>query len=202
MNGQYWHFSVPPGLQLSCFTGCIYNNIEFQWCSTQIIHFLTTYQCNKLLVFVHFCSKALMNSVFLFHCRIRDTSNKPRKEYIPKPRTSLDFSISENHNGGIHSARSPGESGNTNLIVQKHVQKLAWVDTLQSFIRESHTFVCLKNRIYLTVQGRFWASFYLPMIFFPLTRSMFLFLLWILKLKPVLKWWSSQFSQHFYSLFN
>ncbi|KAM7394382.1 hypothetical protein PAMP_021189 [Pampus punctatissimus] len=39
--------------------------------------------------------------------RIRDASNKPRKEYIPKPRTSLDFSISENHNGGIHSARSP-----------------------------------------------------------------------------------------------
>ncbi|XP_071767794.1 SH3 domain containing GRB2 like 2a, endophilin A1 [Centroberyx gerrardi] len=41
--------------------------------------------------------------------RIRDASNKPRKEFIPKPRTSLDFSISENHNGGIHSgpARSP-----------------------------------------------------------------------------------------------
>ncbi|XP_060948856.1 SH3 domain containing GRB2 like 2a, endophilin A1 isoform X1 [Limanda limanda] len=40
--------------------------------------------------------------------RIRDTTVKPRKEYLPKPRTSLDFSsISENHNGGIHSARSP-----------------------------------------------------------------------------------------------
>uniref|UniRef100_A0A668AGZ9 SH3 domain containing GRB2 like 2a, endophilin A1 n=1 Tax=Myripristis murdjan TaxID=586833 RepID=A0A668AGZ9_9TELE len=41
--------------------------------------------------------------------RIRDASNKPRKEFLPKPRTSLDFSISENHNGGIHSgaARSP-----------------------------------------------------------------------------------------------
>ncbi|XP_056136269.1 SH3 domain containing GRB2 like 2a, endophilin A1 [Lampris incognitus] len=41
--------------------------------------------------------------------RIRDASIKPRKEYIPKPRTSMDFSISENHNGGIHSgaARSP-----------------------------------------------------------------------------------------------
>ncbi|TKS68330.1 Endophilin-A1 Endophilin-1 SH3 domain-containing GRB2-like protein 1 SH3p4 [Collichthys lucidus] len=39
--------------------------------------------------------------------RIRDTSTKPRKEFTPKPRTSLDFSISENHNGGIHSARSP-----------------------------------------------------------------------------------------------
>nr|XP_046272446.1 SH3 domain containing GRB2 like 2a, endophilin A1 isoform X5 [Scatophagus argus] len=42
--------------------------------------------------------------------RIRETSNKPRKEYFPKPRTSLDFSISENHNGGIHSARSPARS--------------------------------------------------------------------------------------------
>uniref|UniRef100_A0A3Q2PTQ1 SH3 domain containing GRB2 like 2a, endophilin A1 n=1 Tax=Fundulus heteroclitus TaxID=8078 RepID=A0A3Q2PTQ1_FUNHE len=39
--------------------------------------------------------------------RIRDTSNKPRKEFAPKPRTSLDFSIIENHNGGIHGARSP-----------------------------------------------------------------------------------------------
>ncbi|XP_028258659.1 SH3 domain containing GRB2 like 2a, endophilin A1 isoform X2 [Parambassis ranga] len=42
--------------------------------------------------------------------RIRDASGKPRKEYVPKPRTSLDFSISENHNGGIHSARSPARS--------------------------------------------------------------------------------------------
>ncbi|XP_054875848.1 SH3 domain containing GRB2 like 2a, endophilin A1 isoform X1 [Poeciliopsis prolifica] len=40
--------------------------------------------------------------------QIRDTSTKPRKEFVPKPRTSLDFSISENHNGGIHGARSPG----------------------------------------------------------------------------------------------
>ncbi|XP_062334863.1 SH3 domain containing GRB2 like 2a, endophilin A1 isoform X2 [Osmerus eperlanus] len=50
--------------------------------------------------------------------RIRDSSNKPRKEFVPKPRTSMDFSISENHNGGIHSgsakspARSPGEDYN------------------------------------------------------------------------------------------
>ncbi|XP_072318967.1 SH3 domain containing GRB2 like 2a, endophilin A1 isoform X4 [Eucyclogobius newberryi] len=39
--------------------------------------------------------------------RIRDTSNKPRKEFLPKPRTSLDLVISENHNGGIGGARSP-----------------------------------------------------------------------------------------------
>ncbi|XP_070406216.1 SH3 domain containing GRB2 like 2a, endophilin A1 isoform X3 [Nothobranchius furzeri] len=40
--------------------------------------------------------------------RIRDSSNKPRKEFIPKPRTSLDLCISENLNGGLHGARSPG----------------------------------------------------------------------------------------------
>uniref|UniRef100_H3D0D6 SH3 domain containing GRB2 like 2a, endophilin A1 n=1 Tax=Tetraodon nigroviridis TaxID=99883 RepID=H3D0D6_TETNG len=42
--------------------------------------------------------------------RIREASGKPRKEFVPKPRTSLDFSISENHNGGIHGARSPARS--------------------------------------------------------------------------------------------
>ncbi|XP_034043497.1 SH3 domain containing GRB2 like 2a, endophilin A1 isoform X3 [Thalassophryne amazonica] len=42
--------------------------------------------------------------------RIREASSKPRKEYVPKPRTSLDFSISENYNGGIHGARSPARS--------------------------------------------------------------------------------------------
>lgn len=46
---------------------------------------------------------------------------------MPKPRTSLDFSISENHNGGIHSARSPGETLNMKLSVQKHAQKLVLV---------------------------------------------------------------------------
>ncbi|XP_062386678.1 SH3 domain containing GRB2 like 2a, endophilin A1 [Sardina pilchardus] len=42
--------------------------------------------------------------------RIREASNKPRKEFVPKPRTSMDFTPSENHNGGIgHSgpSRSP-----------------------------------------------------------------------------------------------
>uniref|UniRef100_A0A3Q0SVY9 SH3 domain containing GRB2 like 2a, endophilin A1 n=1 Tax=Amphilophus citrinellus TaxID=61819 RepID=A0A3Q0SVY9_AMPCI len=39
--------------------------------------------------------------------RIRDTSNKPKKEFVPKPRTSMDFSINLNQNGGVHSARSP-----------------------------------------------------------------------------------------------
>ncbi|MED6291202.1 Endophilin-A1 [Characodon lateralis] len=42
--------------------------------------------------------------------RIREISNKPRKDFMPKPRTSLDLSISENYNGGIHGARSPGET--------------------------------------------------------------------------------------------
>ncbi|XP_034750708.1 SH3 domain containing GRB2 like 2a, endophilin A1 isoform X5 [Etheostoma cragini] len=40
--------------------------------------------------------------------RIKDTTVKPKKEYTPKPRTSLDLSIIENHNGGLHGARSPG----------------------------------------------------------------------------------------------
>ncbi|XP_028452000.1 SH3 domain containing GRB2 like 2a, endophilin A1 isoform X13 [Perca fluviatilis] len=43
--------------------------------------------------------------------RIKDTAVKPRKEFAPKPRTSLDFSsISENHNGGLHGARSPART--------------------------------------------------------------------------------------------
>ncbi|KAL4640455.1 endophilin-A1-like isoform X2 [Arapaima gigas] len=45
--------------------------------------------------------------------RIREASAKPRKEFVPKPRTSMDFTLSENHNGGItHSgpARSSGRS--------------------------------------------------------------------------------------------
>ncbi|XP_018591507.1 SH3 domain containing GRB2 like 2a, endophilin A1 isoform X2 [Scleropages formosus] len=45
--------------------------------------------------------------------RIREASTKPRKEFMPKPRTSMDFSSSENHNGGISHgapARSPGRS--------------------------------------------------------------------------------------------
>uniref|UniRef100_H2LS86 SH3 domain containing GRB2 like 2a, endophilin A1 n=2 Tax=Oryzias latipes TaxID=8090 RepID=H2LS86_ORYLA len=36
--------------------------------------------------------------------RIREASGKPRKEYVPKPRPSLDFSITETHNGGMHGA--------------------------------------------------------------------------------------------------
>ncbi|KAG7459046.1 hypothetical protein MATL_G00227030 [Megalops atlanticus] len=42
--------------------------------------------------------------------RIREASTKPRKEFVPKPRTSMDFSSNENHNGGIShsgSAKSP-----------------------------------------------------------------------------------------------
>ncbi|XP_034750770.1 SH3 domain containing GRB2 like 2a, endophilin A1 isoform X12 [Etheostoma cragini] len=42
--------------------------------------------------------------------RIKDTTVKPKKEYTPKPRTSLDLSIIENHNGGLHGARSPARS--------------------------------------------------------------------------------------------
>uniref|UniRef100_A0A3B3SU83 Endophilin-A1-like n=1 Tax=Paramormyrops kingsleyae TaxID=1676925 RepID=A0A3B3SU83_9TELE len=45
--------------------------------------------------------------------RIRDASAKPRKEYVPKPRTSMDFYTSENQNGGPGyqgSAKSPRRS--------------------------------------------------------------------------------------------
>lgn len=52
----------------------------------------------------------LLSRMSFLYARIRDTSNKPRKEFVPKPRTSMDFSISENHNGGLHGARSPGEA--------------------------------------------------------------------------------------------
>ncbi|XP_016322159.1 SH3 domain containing GRB2 like 2b, endophilin A1 [Sinocyclocheilus anshuiensis] len=41
--------------------------------------------------------------------RIKDMSNKPRKEYIPKPRMELQLP-SENHDGGINSAKSPARS--------------------------------------------------------------------------------------------
>ncbi|KAL1249205.1 hypothetical protein QQF64_020210 [Cirrhinus molitorella] len=41
--------------------------------------------------------------------RIKDMSIKPRKEYTPKPRMELQLP-SENHNGGINSAKSPARS--------------------------------------------------------------------------------------------
>ncbi|XP_076145934.1 SH3 domain containing GRB2 like 2b, endophilin A1 isoform X5 [Alosa pseudoharengus] len=43
--------------------------------------------------------------------RIKDTSDQPRKEYTPKPRTVMELTLpSENHNGGIHNAKSPAPS--------------------------------------------------------------------------------------------
>ncbi|XP_056155979.1 endophilin-A1-like isoform X1 [Lampris incognitus] len=43
--------------------------------------------------------------------RIKEASNKPRKEYMPKPRMTLELlPPSESHNGGLHSAKSPGKS--------------------------------------------------------------------------------------------
>lgn len=43
--------------------------------------------------------------------RIKEVSGKPRKEYTPKPRMTLELlPPSESHNGGIHSAKSPGRS--------------------------------------------------------------------------------------------
>ncbi|XP_078147719.1 endophilin-A1-like isoform X2 [Centroberyx gerrardi] len=41
--------------------------------------------------------------------RIKEASSKPRKEYAPKPRMALELlPPSESHNGGLHSAKSPG----------------------------------------------------------------------------------------------
>uniref|UniRef100_A0A3B3DBN9 Endophilin-A1-like n=1 Tax=Oryzias melastigma TaxID=30732 RepID=A0A3B3DBN9_ORYME len=46
--------------------------------------------------------------------RIKEVSSKPRKEYSPKPRMTLELlPPSESHNGGIHSAKSPGRSPGT-----------------------------------------------------------------------------------------
>lgn len=43
--------------------------------------------------------------------RIKEASCKPRKEFTPKPRMTLELlPPSESHNGGIHSAKSPGRS--------------------------------------------------------------------------------------------
>ncbi|XP_051516646.1 endophilin-A1-like isoform X1 [Myxocyprinus asiaticus] len=41
--------------------------------------------------------------------RIKEASNKPRNEYVPKPRMELHLP-SENHNGGINSAKTPERS--------------------------------------------------------------------------------------------
>ncbi|XP_029381809.1 endophilin-A1-like isoform X3 [Echeneis naucrates] len=43
--------------------------------------------------------------------RIKEVSSKPRKEYAPKARMTLELlPPSESHNGGIHSAKSPGRT--------------------------------------------------------------------------------------------
>uniref|UniRef100_A0A3B5LGP7 Uncharacterized protein n=1 Tax=Xiphophorus couchianus TaxID=32473 RepID=A0A3B5LGP7_9TELE len=43
--------------------------------------------------------------------RIKEVSSKPRKEYTPKPKMTLELlPPSESHNGGIHLAKSPGKS--------------------------------------------------------------------------------------------
>ncbi|XP_077379751.1 SH3 domain containing GRB2 like 2a, endophilin A1 isoform X2 [Festucalex cinctus] len=66
-----------------------------------LVHAQVEYHSRAAEILTQLCSK--------IDERIKDCSHKPRKEYVPKPRTALDFSsISENHNGGIHSARSPG----------------------------------------------------------------------------------------------
>ncbi|XP_038837811.1 endophilin-A1-like isoform X1 [Salvelinus namaycush] len=55
------------------------------------------------------CAEILTQLQSKMEDRIRDSSNKPKKEFIPKPRQSLDLS-SENHNGAIQgsSCCTPG----------------------------------------------------------------------------------------------
>ncbi|XP_063042664.1 endophilin-A1-like [Engraulis encrasicolus] len=43
--------------------------------------------------------------------RIKEASEKPKKEFTPKPRTMMELVLpSESHNGGVHNARSPARS--------------------------------------------------------------------------------------------
>lgn len=56
----------------------------------------------------------ITTSLFWLLSRIKEVSSKPRKEYSPKPRMTLELlPPSESHNGGIHSAKSPGRSPGT-----------------------------------------------------------------------------------------
>ncbi|XP_028299527.1 SH3 domain containing GRB2 like 2a, endophilin A1 isoform X5 [Gouania willdenowi] len=71
---------------------------------TALVHAQVEYHSRAAEILTQLSSKMDERSVQI----IRDASNKARKEYVPKPRTSLELSISENHNGGIHGARSPG----------------------------------------------------------------------------------------------
>ncbi|XP_037619862.1 SH3 domain containing GRB2 like 2a, endophilin A1 isoform X3 [Sebastes umbrosus] len=91
--------------------------------------------------------------------RIRDTAVKPRKEFAPKPRTSLDFSSVENHNGGIHSARSPGarsparSPGETNVKSPERYNNISSI-TLSLFLSISlfvYLFVIRKS-LHSTIQ--------------------------------------------------
>ncbi|XP_028299554.1 SH3 domain containing GRB2 like 2a, endophilin A1 isoform X8 [Gouania willdenowi] len=70
---------------------------------TALVHAQVEYHSRAAEILTQLSSKMDERSVQI----IRDASNKARKEYVPKPRTSLELSISENHNGGIHGARSP-----------------------------------------------------------------------------------------------
>lgn len=62
----------------------------------------------------------LLTCWLLLHCdRIKEVSSKPRKEYNPKPRMTLELlPPSESHNGGIHSAKSPGRSPGEQVHVE------------------------------------------------------------------------------------
>ncbi|CAL8241318.1 unnamed protein product [Merluccius merluccius] len=42
--------------------------------------------------------------------RIKEASSRPRKEFTPKPRMTLELLAPESHNGGVHPAKSPSKS--------------------------------------------------------------------------------------------
>lgn len=126
----------------------------------------------------------------LFCCRIRDTTVKPRKEFTPKPRTSLDFSISENHNGGIHSARSPGGTQSSLAHCSETCPDTSPGTVNSRECLKSHTFlfrltITSVDVFYFFLKESFLACFY--SFLFPLTTlSLFLYCTILSQIKPKL----------------
>ncbi|XP_054634855.1 SH3 domain containing GRB2 like 2a, endophilin A1 isoform X1 [Dunckerocampus dactyliophorus] len=129
-----------------------------------LVHAQVEYHTRAAEILTQLCSK--------IDERIKDCSNKPRKEYIPKPRTHLDFSISENHNGGIHSARSPGarsparSPGETiyqHLLHHHHPFVCFWLKSV-SFLDIHYLPILVHLQMFLLNQQ----GFVSPLFFFPL----------------------------------
>lgn len=75
----------------------------------QVLIYVLVVKINQLK-WIKAVRQTFFNCVWPLH-RIKEVSSKPRKEYAPKPRMTLELlPPSESHNGGIHSAKSPGRS--------------------------------------------------------------------------------------------